>query len=322
MVPRKGEIKAKISENQKFYGYINIPLNTSELLNGISATENKYTFGFLDTISLQSFNRSDLINNDYFKRSLKTYLKNFVIPLDTMLNEKDSFSLKKNKIRAQLQGPVQYLAIIYLLKEYRAIGFGNDTHTKGLFLAEIEDFKNKELLPSYIKEIESLKNDLELSQTTIPKEVLIEKLRTSTGETITLEELIKRNNTKNTLLSFWSFNDNSTLSEMVNSKAYSDGLLQNNELSIIYISLDKTQDKWSSVVHNLGEYTSANQHYRIGKKSHSFILKYFFKLPDFKNHWIYVPKWSILDGDNSVFLMNAPNPKDSLVFKGLLHKIK
>ncbi len=319
MVPRKGEIKVNTSSKQVNNIYINKAFKKNQLINANSGEEKRYTLGFINSIPLHHFNRPELINNDYFKRSLKAYIINVSSRLDSSLNDNDSFLLKKKMINSQLKGIVQDLAIIYLLKEFNAIGFVNNAHNKEVFLTQIKNLKTKKLPLSYIDEIEDIASDININEHMIPESVLQEKLITITGREITFEELLMSYQNNNKIIHFWSYNDKITPSNIVNLHQFRKTLENDYKASYIYISLDDEQNKWSKFIHELEGDTNKTQHYRIRNRKKSDVINYYFKFIDFKKNWVQLPRWTLLDANNAVYLLNAPNPMDSIAFKDILN---
>jgi thiol-disulfide isomerase/thioredoxin len=256
----------------------------------------------IDEIEISVFNNEEFLDINYFKICLNKYL--LFVSKDK--NEPQDFSKKHletqlNIIEKFFKGGVKDYAITQTLHTF----FNNLTYKNITliqescigYLSKIEDEKYKIELENISKKLAQYKNAL-------PDEVLNTKVTDINGNTITLKEIFKQNENVIKVIDFWASWCSPCIEEIKISYENRQKLAQENKVIFYYFSIDKDQEKWKNKVSALKKYGINKNQYLIDENS---ILKSYFNIYS-------IPRYTILDKENKLFLINAPSPSDSLKF--------
>ena len=256
----------------------------------------------IDEIEISIFNNDEFLDINYFKICLNKYL----LFASKDKNEPQDFSKKHletqlNIIENNFKGSVKDYAITKTLYDfYTNITYKNVVHlqeTYKNYLPKIKDEKFKIELENISKKLAQFKNDL-------PEEVLNAKLTDLHGNAIALKEIFEQDENTIKVIDFWASWCAPCIDEIKMSYESRQKLAQGNKVVFYYFSIDKDQDKWKNKVIALEKYGMHKNQYLIDENS---ILKSYFNIGS-------IPKYSIVDSENKIFLINAPSPSDSLKF--------
>jgi thiol-disulfide isomerase/thioredoxin len=255
----------------------------------------------IDEIEISIFNNDEFLDINYFKICLNKYL----LFASKDKNESQDFSKKHletqlNIIEKNFKGGVKDYVItktihlFYTNLTYKNISLLQETCQN--YLPKIKDEKFKIELENISKKLAQFKNDL-------PEEVLNAKLTDLHGNTISLKEIFQDENTIK-VIDFWASWCAPCIEEIKMSYESRQKLAKGNKVVFYYFSIDKDQDKWKNKVIALENYGMHKNQYLIDENS---ILKSYFNIGS-------IPRYTILDTENKIFLINAPSPSDSLKF--------
>jgi thiol-disulfide isomerase/thioredoxin len=256
----------------------------------------------IDKIEISVFNNDEFLDINYFKICLNKYL------LFASKDKNDPQDFSKKHLETQLyiiekkfKGSVKDYAITQTLHTfYTNLTYKNITllqETCNGYLPKIKDEKYKIELENISKKLAQYKNAL-------PEEVLNAKVTDINGNTIALKEIFKQNENVIKVIDFWASWCSPCIEEIKISYESRQKLAQENKVIFYYFSIDKDKEKWKNKVSTLKKYGMNKNQYLIEDNS---ILKSYFNISS-------IPRYTILDKENKLFLINAPSPSDSLKF--------
>ncbi|RSK41411.1 hypothetical protein [Mangrovimonas spongiae] len=274
---------------------------------------------YFDDIRIEDFKRSDLINNDYFKRSLSLYIRYYFTKQQSVVYNKENFDIELDYINNNLEGKIARFAKAKVIVDYFKKGFGQDKVTHSRLKAEIENYLKQKTDTSYTAAVKDVKEELKVFNFKIPHKILQEKLLTIKGDTIAFKDLIK--NKKSTkFMAFWINKHKSydycerCIDDLLKIKNLQSQINKDNT-EWIFISIAKTK-QWHQDLVLFKNHMKGMSNYKVlDKKMTSEMLKYF-KV----NHgnFIQLPRYVILDKNNKVLFNAVPNTFDVENFKSLL----
>ncbi|EGV42806.1 hypothetical protein BZARG_2778 [Bizionia argentinensis JUB59] len=280
---------------------------------------------YFGDVEINDFKRVDLINNDYFKRSLTLYIRHYFTQQEYVYYNQVNFDTELNYINNNLEGKIARFARAKVYLDYFQKGFGQDKITNLHFITEIEKYLNQKSEPSYTAAVKEIEEELKLYNFKMPDEILQEKLLTIQGDTIQFKSLLQSSE-RSKFIVFWIKEDKlyKNCERCVGDILKTRNLqlqMDNDNTEWIYISLTETE-QWHKDMIMLKDVMSGLSNYKIlGKKSESEMLKYFkFIIRD--NHMIELPRHIILDENNNVIFNAVPKAFDMDSFKSLLEKGK
>lgn len=273
---------------------------------------------YFDYISIEEFKRPDLINNDYFKRSLIFYIRFYFSNQGYMTYSRKNFLAEKEFIQKNLEGNLETFAIAKLINDYSNKGFGVGKKNIEELKALIGEYKNQfaDFSKPDLQKINQISEDLKYQD--LPEKVMNEKLIDIKGDTIQFKGILKATNSKIKVMDFWASWCPPCIGEIKKAQTFRENLKKEDNVAWIYLSVNRNKDDWIKSSLKLKDYFKSNHQYLILNPSSSRLLKFM----EVNNEGRFtVPRYTILDPDNIVILNNAPNPSDSLVFKKVIDKI-
>jgi len=273
---------------------------------------------YFDNIAIEDFNRPELINNDYFKRSLVQYIRHYFTKQEYISYTKENFEQELNFINKNLNGEIAKYATGRLIHDFYEKGFGQDEYNLDQMKDLISNYNKQILNSSYRKAITEIEEDLNLFNAKITNELLNEKLLTLNNDTITLKEVFNNTKGKLKVINFWASWCSPCISDFKNSQQIKNDMANNNNFDWIYISIEKNTVNWMDNSQKLKDYLSTEHQYKILDNMNSGMLEF---LKVRKNNTIEVPRYILLDSENKILLNNVPRPSDSLTFSETLQKV-
>lgn len=273
---------------------------------------------YYDQVTIDDFQKPEYVNNDYFKRTLSNMIRHYFAEYDYLNYSKETFLAEKKFIDENLDGELKTFTLGRLIYDYNEKGFGRGAKDMEIMQKAINELLSRTDKPSYTETMHTIQTSMEIIGNGIPDHILGEKLLSTTLDTITVGELLQHTKGNIRAFDFWASWCAPCIKEMKSTKNFKEDLATEYGTDWIYISADEDQGKWLKKTKQLQKYIPQEKHYRFVKPFKSKLLKL---LKARKNNKVYVPRYTIIDSDNSVALAIAPHPSDSITFKKDIQEI-
>lgn len=273
-------------------------------------------------ITIDDFKKPELINNDYFKRSLPLYIRHYFVNHEYLDYSRKNFLDEKNFIQKNFDGKVEAYAIGRLINDYYMRGFGTGKQDIDIIKNLINEYSVPFSEPSYAKRMDKIRSNLDMYDFDIPAKVLKEKLLTLNGDTITVKQILAKRRSSIKAIDFWTSHCVPAILDIQQSKEFRHNISKEKNIQFIYLSLDENKKEWMEMAKELKNYIDKDQHYLILNGKTSKIVNYMVNKEKKPVQWYQVPRYSILSADNKVISNNCPRASDSLNFKKVIDLIK
>lgn len=269
---------------------------------------------YFDGISIEDFKDASLIDNDYFRRSLTNYIRYYFVNSENPPFSSQSFQDELKYIESNLQPTLQDYSIFKLITDYHQNGFGSGQLDRENLVKLIDNYKDKFNGTKYYERITEIEQELKSLNFEFSNDILDEDLLTLKGESLKFGELLNTTKGKIRVLDFWASWCAPCISEMKKSKDSKNKLYSNNDIEWIYVSVDKSEQKWINAAQELKDDLETEHQYLLFKGSKSLLIKYL-KVNT-------IPRYVILDADNRIVVFNSPKPSSSNEFNGVIENLK
>ncbi len=299
--------------------------NTNDMMY-VYATTNNNREDFFDSnkyyssISIEDFKRPDLINNDYFKRTLTLYIRHVFANHDYLEYSRRNFTNEREFIEKNLEGELKTYAIGRLINDYYMKGFGQGEQDVDLLKSLITDYKDEFSESAYAR-MDEIFDDLKSYDFLLTEELLNEKLLTIDGDTTTLLKILNKYPNQIKVFDFWASWCGPCISEFKKAKNFKRKMENEQSLNFFYFSVDEDKTKWIQTLSGLQNYVSEENQYLIINQKKSRLLKHLLIRENSNKTFYTIPRYSILDTKNRIKSNNAPRPSDSLIFEKLINEI-
>lgn len=273
---------------------------------------------YYDQVTITDFQKPEYVNNDYFKRTLSKMIRHYFAEYDYLNYSKETFLAEKKFIDENLDGELKTFTLGRLIYDYNEKGFGRGAKDMEIMQNAINELLSRTDKPSYTETMHTIQTSMEIIGNSIPEHILDEKLLSTTLDTITVGELLQHTKGNIRAFDFWASWCAPCIKEMKTTKDFKEDLAAEYGTDWIYISADEDQEKWLKKTKQLQKYIPEEKHYRFVRPYKSKLLKL---LKARINNKVYVPRYTIIDSDNSVALAIAPHPSDSITFKKDIEEI-
>ncbi len=280
---------------------------------------------YYENLTLEDFKKPELINNDFFRRALIQYIRYYFTDNDFVDFSRTNFKKEKQFIQKNFSGETETYAISRLIHDYFENGFGRGKEDISLLKDLIREYKDRFTDPSYCERMNEILGDLSYYDYEIPENALEEKLLTFEGDTISFKDILNQRTKPAKIIDFWASWCAPCISGIKESKTYRDNLKQNDKADFIYISVDEGQKQWENRVNQLGDYFSKEDQYLVlANWANSKLLREMnIVRNDGRNgkKYISIPRYNILNKENTIINSNAPSPTDSTSFNRVIKQI-
>lgn len=266
----------------------------------------------LEDINIEKFKVTNYEDNTYFHLALMKYLNYTSI----VANNNERFSIKTfnyqlNLINNNFLGNIKEYCITKTFFDYN-----KNLKSENIFFL-------KKALDTYLPQIKEEKFKIALKQLKeklnylnpyLPDKVLNSKLLDVNGNIVTLNEVLIKNDSKIKVIDFWASWCAPCIEEIRKSYPFRGKIDIENNISIIYFSIDKNSEKWKKKVSDLKGFGMDKNQYLILEAKGSDIASYF--------NINTIPQYLIFDKENRLVLINAPSPSEDNEFASIIKNIK
>jgi len=273
-------------------------------------------------ISIEDFKRPDLINNNYFQRSLTRYIRYVFANHDYLEFSRRNFINEKEFIQSNLDGELEMLAIGGLISDYFNNGFGHGEQDSELLKNLIVEYKNKFTKPSSVRVINEILDDIEDFNFLLPNELLNEKLLAFSGDTTSLNDILNKATNKTKVIDFWASWCGPCIVEFKKAIEFKKRIAREEHVEFLYFSVDKDKESWVNAVLNEKDDVPVEHQYLIINQKKSKLLKKMLHRENSNESYFAIPRYGILDSKNRIVSSNAPKPSDSLIFEKMIKEVK
>lgn len=284
--------------------------------------ENLFNAGnYFGDITIEDFRKPELINNDYFRRSLILYIRHYFAGQDYLEYSRKNFVAERDYIQKHLEGELETYAIGRLIHDYHEKGFGHGERDIQLLKDLIGEYRDQFNESSYAPRMNEIVSDLNAYNFKFPEEVLREKLLSVSGDTVSLQQILQKEGNRLKVIDFWASWCRPCLMEFKKAPEFKRSIAAEESLSFLYFSIDENEEDWRTVQQQFKEHLPADRQYLILDQKNSGILKQMLIMEGSGQTYFSIPRYSILDRDNSIISNNAPRPSDSLTFRKIIDGI-
>lgn len=278
---------------------------------------------YYEDITLDDFKKPEYINNDFFRRALIQYIRHYFMDNDFMDFSRTNFKKEKQFIQDNFSGELETYAISRLINDYFENGFGHGQEDISLLKDLIREYKDRFTDPTYCERMNEILSNVNYYDYEIPDYALEEELLTFERDTVTFKEVLNQRTKPVKVIDAWASWCAPCIMGIKESQTYRDNLKQNDQADFIYISIDEDQEQWENRVNQLENYFSkADQYLILTKWQDSRLLQALniVAIPK-KGRYISIPRYNLLNYENTIMSNNAPSPTDSISFNRIIQHI-
>ncbi|WP_298416994.1 hypothetical protein [uncultured Kordia sp.] len=277
---------------------------------------------YFGNITVADFQHPELINNDYFKRSLVLYIRHYFVNHEYLDYSRKNFLDEKNFIQKNFDGAIENYAIGRLINDYYTNGFGTGKQDIDIIKNLIKEYEVPFSEPSFSKRMDRISSNLDMYDFEIPTKVLNEKLLTFNGDTITVRRILEKRGNNIKAIDFWVTCSAPGILDIKQSRDFRHTISKQKGIEFIYFAVDEDKNEWMKHVERLKDYVNKEQQYLILNGKTSKIVNYMVNKEQKPTQWYTVPRYSILSSNNKVISNNCPRASDSINFRKVIEQIK
>ena len=268
---------------------------------------------YFDHVSVEDFNKPKLLNNHFFRANLVFFIRQYFLDSDYENYSKSKFLEEKKFIQDNFEEEIETFAIARLLLDYHKNSFGLSKESNELLKQTIDTYYERfSKDDSYKEKIDELKQSLDNIESKLSDELLQIKLIDIKGDTLSLAEVFNKSKNKIKIIDFWASWCLPCVDEVQKSQNVRNELAKNNNLDLIYFSIDEKKLSWLKTSRKWAKYGMLNNQYLI---------------PNFKSTELYhylkvksIPRYVIFNKQNEIIIEDGPRPTDSIRFRQVLNE--
>ena len=164
---------------------------------------------YFDGVTIEDFQRPELINNDYFKRSLTAFVRFYFMDQDHIYYTEDALEEEESFIENNFEGDLEQYALGRMIYDHIE-NYNYGLEQSKYLLSLMEEYKKNPLPPPSQKLMDGLyKQTLAVEKITdverdFSEGALNTKLITRTADTISLEEIFRLTKGKTKVIHIWA----------------------------------------------------------------------------------------------------------------------
>lgn len=275
---------------------------------------------YFDNISIKDFQRPDLKNSEYFKRSLTAFVRYYFMPQDHPHYSQQGLQDEMTFIQNNFEGNLEKYAIGKLFYDYFDHSYAYGIGQTEQFLSMVANYKNENtLLPPSYKLMDTIYeqalkfNDLGNIPRNLFAKTLSTQLLNKELDTLSLKEVFDATKGKVKILHLW-FGHSLDARNIKAAAAYTKRL-QDKNVAIIYLFIDKRKEEinWTDSNEDLKDYFNSDYQFKVLNPEKSPLLKAL--------NVTFLPRFIIFDEEGKLQLLYAPSTLDSIALNGILEKL-
>lgn len=313
--------RGKGKQGNPNYNNVNGLLETLKKTPAFSADGLVDLSSYYGEVNVEDFKKPEFIDNDYFKRSLISYIRYYFVSHEYLNYNEQDLDSELEFVNENFTGEIADFARVKILSDYYKKGFGRDKISQERLLKEIQQYEKSEAREDYKAVVRELKADLAYRLIKLPESVLSEKLISLEGDTLTFGQILNKTN-KSNFINIWG--RSSTGEQCVPCLEGFEKLSANaadiDKLNRISISLDYDEERWKKDVISLHSYLNPKEQFRSVAPPQKSMITTFFKMT-IPPKYAKIPRYIIIDNEGLVLYNDLPSTNDSILLKKVLTKI-
>ncbi|WMW76990.1 thioredoxin-like domain-containing protein [Flavobacterium sp. 20NA77.7] len=265
---------------------------------------------YLSDIKIDFFIHKNLQDDICYNLALMKYVSYIsIVKSNKVEYSKELLMFQLNFIEKKLDGNVKEYAITKTLIDF--FNNLNPALTETL-IDSITKYSKMIKNETYISLLKKVSENLKTFKFKLPVEILNSTVIDTNSNVHTIDEVLNLEKNAIKVIDFWASWCAPCVSDLKETNQFRNYLINNN-VTIIYMSIDENKSDWIKRISQLENYNIQKNQYLINKTK--------FSIADYLNVK-QIPRYVILNKENEVVMVNAPSLKDSLNYKKIITDFK